>query len=69
MYDNILVPTDGSDTSEVAIDHAIDLALKYGATVHALYVVDVDATSYGLGTVAAATGHANEVPALQQQAG
>jgi|AntRauTorcE11898_2_1112593.scaffolds.fasta_scaffold63746_2 nucleotide-binding universal stress UspA family protein len=50
MYDNILVPTDGSETAESAVDHAIDLASKYDATVHALYVVDIDATNYSLGT-------------------
>ena len=50
MYDNILVPTDGSDTAESAVDHAIDIAEKYDATVHALYVVDIDATNYSLGT-------------------
>ncbi|EMA28843.1 universal stress protein [Haloarcula japonica] len=50
MYDNILVPTDGSETAENAVDQAVDIAAKYGATVHALYVVDVDATSYSLGT-------------------
>jgi len=50
MYDNILVPTDGSETAESAVDHAIDLASKYDATIHALYVVDVDATNYSLGT-------------------
>ncbi|KOX94646.1 universal stress protein UspA [Haloarcula rubripromontorii] len=50
MYDNILVPTDGSETAENAVDQAVDIASKYGATVHALYVVDVDATSYSLGT-------------------
>ena len=42
MYDNILVPTDGSKTAENAVDQAVDIASKYGATVHALYVVDVD---------------------------
>ncbi|MFB6270801.1 MAG: universal stress protein [Halobacterium sp.] len=50
MYDNILVPTDGSETAEAAVDQAVDLAEKYGATVHALYVVDVDATNLALGT-------------------
>jgi nucleotide-binding universal stress UspA family protein len=50
MYERILVPTDGSKTSEVAVDHAVDLAEKYGAELHALYVVDIDAVSYGLGT-------------------
>jgi len=50
MYDNILVPTDGSDTAEAAVDRAVDLAANYDATIHALYVVDVDAVNYSLGT-------------------
>jgi nucleotide-binding universal stress UspA family protein len=40
MYDEILVPTDGSPAATAAIDHAIDLAHNYGGRVHALYVVD-----------------------------
>ncbi|GAB7091273.1 universal stress protein [Halorubrum luteum] len=40
MYDEILVPTDGSPASDAAIDHAIDLAERYDARLHALYVVD-----------------------------
>jgi nucleotide-binding universal stress UspA family protein len=40
MYDTILVPTDGSSGSERAITHAVELASTYGATLHALYVVD-----------------------------
>lgn len=43
MYDEILVPTDGSPAAEVAIDHAVDLAETYGARLHALYVVDASA--------------------------
>ncbi|MFA9426033.1 universal stress protein [Natronorubrum sp. A-ect3] len=50
MYDTILIPTDGSDVAENAIDHAIDLAEQYDATLHALYVVDTDAIDIGLGT-------------------
>ncbi|PSQ00979.1 universal stress protein [Halobacteriales archaeon QS_5_70_17] len=50
MYERILVPTDGSDVAEAAVDHALDLAERDGATVHALYVVDVDAVEVGLGT-------------------
>ncbi|QLG51044.1 universal stress protein [Natrinema halophilum] len=49
MYDQILVPTDGSDTAEAAVEHALDLAEQYGATVHALYVVDTDSMSLSLG--------------------
>ncbi|WP_066415820.1 universal stress protein [Halorubrum aethiopicum] len=40
MYDDILVPTDGSEAVDRALDHAIPLASDHGATVHALYVVD-----------------------------
>ncbi|MFA9517113.1 universal stress protein [Halopenitus sp. H-Gu1] len=50
MYDRILVPTDGSDVAEAAVDHAIDLAERYGADIHALYVADTDAIAVSLGT-------------------
>ncbi|MEZ3164168.1 universal stress protein [Halorubrum sp. RMP-47] len=50
MYDRILVPTDGSDVAEAAVDHALDLAEKYDAEVHALYVVDIDSVNISLGT-------------------
>lgn len=42
MYDRILVPTDGGTATRAAATHAIDVASKYGATVHALYVVGTD---------------------------
>lgn len=40
MVQRILLPTDGSHGSEVAIPHALSYAARHGATVHALYVVD-----------------------------
>ena len=40
MYQRILVPTDGSEATERAVENAVDLAKQYGATIHALYVVD-----------------------------
>jgi len=46
MYRTILVPTDGSDASAAAVDHAVDLADRYDARIHALYVVD--SGSYGV---------------------
>ncbi|APW99673.1 universal stress protein UspA [Halobiforma lacisalsi AJ5] len=49
MYEKILIPTDGSDTAAGAVDHGIDLAEKYDAEVHALYVVDTDSMSITLG--------------------
>ncbi|SNR30611.1 universal stress protein [Halorubrum vacuolatum] len=42
MYDRILIPTDGSEGVDRAVDHAIDAADRYDATLHVLYVVDSD---------------------------
>lgn len=50
MYERILVPTDGSKVAQAAVDHAVDIAEKYGAEVHALFIADTDAIAYGLGT-------------------
>lgn len=41
MYDHILIPTDGSKGARKAIDHGVDLAAAFDATVHALYVVEL----------------------------
>lgn len=40
MYDDVLVPTDGSNGIDAVLDHAFDLARRHDATVHALYVID-----------------------------
>lgn len=40
VYDDILLPTDGSDAADAAVDNAVDLAAKYDATLHVLYVAD-----------------------------
>jgi nucleotide-binding universal stress UspA family protein len=48
MYDDILVPTDGSEEVETAIEHALELAGTYDATIHALYVVDDSRGGAGL---------------------
>jgi nucleotide-binding universal stress UspA family protein len=48
VYDDILIPTDGSEAVETAIVHAFDLADRYDATVHALYVVDDSRGGAGL---------------------
>lgn len=39
-YDHILVPTDGSWTSERALRHAVTLAEMHDASLHAVYVLD-----------------------------
>lgn len=45
MYDAILLPTDGSEAAEVAIDQAIGQAQAFEATLHVLFVVEVEATA------------------------
>ncbi|RQG95471.1 universal stress protein [Natrarchaeobius chitinivorans] len=40
MYETILVPTDGSDPANRAVEHALTLADRYGADVHAMYCVE-----------------------------
>jgi len=56
MYDRILVPTDGSGPATAATEHALTLADRFDATVHALYVVDTgglahEAPGIGLDTL------------------
>ncbi|MEF8785224.1 MAG: universal stress protein [Haloarculaceae archaeon] len=40
MYERILLPTDGSDHTKRATEHAIDIAKTRGATLHVFSVVD-----------------------------
>ena len=39
MCNRILLPTDGSDGTERAVEHAIDHGTTYDAALHVLYVV------------------------------
>ena len=43
MYRRILVPTDGSAGSRAALAEAVELADRFDATVHSLYVADTSA--------------------------
>ena len=54
MFSQILVPTDGSDASLVAVDQAIAIASRFGTTVHFLHVVDVgtEMSASGVGDIA-----------------
>lgn len=61
MYRRILVPTDGGDGTDAALEHALDLAETYGAELHAVYVVDV-------ASVPAEVSAAQILGALQQAA-
>jgi len=41
MYEQILIPYDGSDEAKKGATHGIELAAALGAEVHALYVIDL----------------------------
>lgn len=45
MYDDVLIPTDGSDTISQTLAHGLPIAANNDATVHALYVVDSRVTA------------------------
>ncbi|WP_418283177.1 universal stress protein [Halorubrum sp. DTA98] len=40
MFDTIVIATDGSDSVQRAVDVALDVAARFDASVHALYVID-----------------------------
>lgn len=42
MYDDILLPTDGSAGMQKVIEHAASLAEKHDSKLHALYAVNTD---------------------------
>jgi nucleotide-binding universal stress UspA family protein len=46
MYDRILLPTDGSQGTDRAVDEAIGLAAETGAELHVLFVVDAANVPY-----------------------
>ncbi len=47
-YDDILVPTDGSGGTERAVEHALNLADTYDATIHIIYVIDMSPSYHGV---------------------
>lgn len=40
LYEQVLIPTDGSDAAEHAAENALEIAERYDADVHTVYVVD-----------------------------
>jgi nucleotide-binding universal stress UspA family protein len=44
MFDRILIPTDGTPSSDCAVENGLELAAKHDASVHALYVVETDSS-------------------------
>ena len=54
MYNNILVPVDGSAASDAAVEHGVTIAAPHDATVHFLHVIDVgtEMSASGVGSIA-----------------
>ncbi len=54
MYTDILVATDGSESSGAAVEQGVAIAEPHGATVHFLHVIDIgtEMSSSGVGTIA-----------------
>lgn len=67
MYQRILVPVDGSPTSNRGLDEAVRLARLTGASLRLLHVVDE--LSVALGNAAAFSGTAPETFALLREGG
>lgn len=40
MIESVLIPTDGSKGAERGVEHALEIAENYDATLHVLYTVD-----------------------------
>lgn len=59
-YENVLVPTDGSDAARKALERAVDIVTATGATLHLLSVVNVGALDLDHGSL--------QIDALQDSA-
>ena len=51
MYTKILVATDGSNGSALAVEHAFHLAAQFEATLHVVYVLNTTNSPLGLDNV------------------
>lgn len=49
MFDRILIPTDGSDAVNPAVEMALSLAQTHDATLHVLFIVDQPTSVSGTG--------------------
>lgn len=67
MIDRVLLPTDGSETADRATEHAADLAQRYEADVHVVYVVDAGALNLGAGIGEGYAGVVDKLRAAGEQ--
>jgi nucleotide-binding universal stress UspA family protein len=62
MFTRILVPTDFSEPSEAALDYAVAMATRFGASLHLIHVIDDDRMVTGMDGVA---GFVPEAPNVE----
>ncbi|WP_128478015.1 universal stress protein [Halorussus pelagicus] len=67
-YDDVLIPTDGSDCADVAVEHGLAVAERYDATVHAVSVVDIRIAVGTSGDPSDAMGETQILDELEAQA-
>ncbi len=71
MYDTILIPTDGSTVATNAVDHALEVASRFDADIHVLYVIDTAAMDITFGTEQVERlkqGRFDEMPEIRDRA-
>ena len=56
MYDTVLFPTDGNEHADRALDHAIDLVDRHGATLDVLHVAGEQSAGLDGEAIVAAAG-------------
>lgn len=48
MYNDIVVPSDGSEGFDEVLEHAMQIAEKFDGTIHAVHVADIRAYNRGI---------------------
>ena len=66
--ETVLVPVDGSPLSSRAVEVAVAVAERYGGGVHALYILDRDASSHTEEMMVASQMLAGDVPVRHSSA-
>lgn len=66
-YNNIIVPTDGSENSKRALEHAVVIASSLGATITLVYVANIVSVISNFDQIPNASGYVTEQVALDME--
>lgn len=66
-YNNIVVPTDGSENSKRALEHAVVIASSLGATITLVYVANIVSVISNFDQIPNASGYVTEQVALDME--